>query len=86
VTAWDGNVYVGSSALISLGADLGVPGCILALANAEPERCVRAFAGDAGAQRELAASHTAMRRGGFPRGIKALTAARWETSVAARMG
>lgn len=86
VTRWDGALYVGSSALISLAADLGLPGCILALANAEPERCVRAFAGDGVAQRELAGAHTAMRLDGFPAGIKRLTAARWGTPIATRMG
>ena len=86
VEAWDGNLYVGSSAIVALAGAIGLPGCILALANAEPERCVRAFEGDGGAQRELAGSHTAMRLGGFPGGIKELTAARWGTSIAARMG
>jgi 4-hydroxy-tetrahydrodipicolinate synthase len=86
IATWNGNVYVGSSAIVSLAGSLGLPGCILALANAEPERCVRAFAGDGGAQRELAAAHTAMRTGGFPAGIKRLTADRWGTSIAARMG
>jgi dihydrodipicolinate synthase/N-acetylneuraminate lyase len=86
INTWDGNLYVGSSALVSLAGSLGLPGCILALANAEPERCVRAFAGDGGAQGELAAAHTSMRTGGFPAGIKGLTADRWGTSIAARMG
>lgn len=86
ITVWDGHLYPGSSAVVGYAGLLGLPGAILALANAEPERCVRAFAGDGAAQRELAAAHTAMRARGFPAGIKQLTAARWGTSTAARMG
>jgi 4-hydroxy-tetrahydrodipicolinate synthase len=47
-----GDTYVGSSAL--------------ALANVAPERCVRAFAGNTTAQRDLARQHLAVRRGGIP--------------------
>ncbi|MBA2282777.1 MAG: hypothetical protein H0W25_16335, partial [Acidimicrobiia bacterium] len=86
LAVWDGNVYVGSHALISMAAAVGLPGCILALANAEPERCVRAFVGDGSAQRELAGAATALRTGGFPHGIKALTAARWGTATTTRLG
>ncbi|MGH9136706.1 MAG: dihydrodipicolinate synthase family protein, partial [Acidimicrobiales bacterium] len=86
LTAWGGHLYVGSSAVVSYAGQLGLPGAILALANAEPERCVAAFDGDGAAQRELAAAHTAMRTGGFPAGIKAQTAARWGTSIRARIG
>ena len=89
LTAWDGHLYTGSSAVVSYAAQLGLAGAILALANAEPELCVRSFAagpegGDA--QRRLAAAHTAMRTGGFPIAIKQLTAARWGTSPVARLG
>ncbi|MGH2704720.1 MAG: hypothetical protein ACRDJ4_06415 [Actinomycetota bacterium] len=64
---------------------MGCAGAILALANAEPERCAAAFAGDASAQRAIAGPH---RRGltRFPTGIKQLTAERFGTSVATRMG
>lgn len=86
LTVWDGHLYVGSSAIVSYAGQLGLAGAILALANAEPELCVRAFAGDGAAQRSLAAAHTAMRTGGFPGGIKQLTAARWGTSTTARQG
>jgi len=86
LTVWDAHLYVGSSAIVSYAGQLGLAGAILALANAEPERCVRAFAGDGAAQRELAAAHTAMRAGGFPGGIKQLTAARWATSTVSRLG
>jgi 4-hydroxy-tetrahydrodipicolinate synthase len=86
LTVWDGHLYAGSSAVVSYVGQLGLPGVILALANAEPERCVQAFVGDGAAQRELAAAHTTMRVEGFPAGIKQLTATRWGTSTVSRMG
>jgi 4-hydroxy-tetrahydrodipicolinate synthase len=58
---------------------------MLALANAEPERCAAAFAGDAAAQLDLVPSHRAARRG-FPDGLKALVADRFGTSRVARLG
>jgi 4-hydroxy-tetrahydrodipicolinate synthase len=85
LVAWDGRLYVGSSAILSLAGPLGCTGAILALANAEPERCIDAFAGDAKAQRALAESHLAAREA-FPWGIKRLTAARWGTTTHSRMG
>lgn len=85
LTAWDRPVYPGSSALVAYAGILGCAGVILALANAEPERCVAAFAGDGAAQLELVESHSAQ-RGPFPHAIKALTARRFGTSTAARMG
>ena len=88
--AWDRPVYTGSSALVSAAAGLGCPGVILALANAEPEGCVAAWhdgRGDGAAQRALTAAHLAQRgAGGFPHGIKALTAVKFGTSTATRMG
>jgi dihydrodipicolinate synthase/N-acetylneuraminate lyase len=83
--AWDGPLYVGSSALLPLAGALGCAGAILALANVHPELCVAAFAGDAAAQRALAADHLAARTR-FPASIKAMTARRFGTSTAARMG
>jgi 4-hydroxy-tetrahydrodipicolinate synthase len=82
---WDRPLYVGSAALLALAGPLGCAGAILALANAEPERCMAAFSGDAGAQRGLAGAHRGA-QGDFPRGIKRLTAARFGTSPVARMG
>ena len=88
--AWDRPVYPGSSALVSTAAVLGCPGVILALANAEPEGCVAAWnggEGDGAAQRRLTSAHLAQRaHGGFPHGIKALTAAKFGTPAHARMG
>jgi 4-hydroxy-tetrahydrodipicolinate synthase len=83
--AWDGPVYVGASSLLIMAGLVGAAGAILALANAEPEACAAAFAGDGDAQRDLAAAHFAALRS-FPRGVKELTAKRFGTSSAARMG
>jgi 4-hydroxy-tetrahydrodipicolinate synthase len=85
LAAWDGHLYVGSSAILALAGPLGCAGAILALANAEPEGCIDAFAGDAKAQRALAESHLAA-RAAFPQGIKTLTAARWGIPTHSRMG
>lgn len=82
---WDKPIYTGSSALLALAGPLGATGAILALANAEPELCVAAFEGDAGAQRKLAAAHLAA-RAPFPGAIKDLTARRFNTSTTARLG
>jgi 4-hydroxy-tetrahydrodipicolinate synthase len=54
---YTGDTYVGSSALLALAGPMGATGALLALANAEPERCVVAFAGDAVTQRDLAERH-----------------------------
>jgi 4-hydroxy-tetrahydrodipicolinate synthase len=84
LSTWDRPVYPGSSAMVTFGAAIGCPGAILALANAEPDDCVAAFGGDAEAQLRLVAGH--LRAKDFPHGLKALTAARFGTSTAARMG
>lgn len=82
---WDRPVYTGSAAILSLAGPIGCAGAILALANAEPELCVAAFEGDAGAQRKLAPAHLGT-RGPFPGAIKDLTARRFHTSTTSRMG
>lgn len=69
-----GDLYTGSSWLLSSAGPLGCPGAILALANAEPERCVAAFSGDVDAQRALTPGNLALRAG------------RLKESVAARFG
>jgi 4-hydroxy-tetrahydrodipicolinate synthase len=85
ISSYRGWLYVGSSALLALAGPLGCAGAILALANAEPERCVAAFSGDAGAQRQLAGAYLASKRD-FPRGLKELVAERFDTSLVARLG
>lgn len=82
---WDRPIYVGSSAILSFAGPLGCAGAILALANAEPELCVSAFAGDPAAQRRITPAHLEARRS-FPGAIKTLTAKRFGTSAVARMG
>ena len=84
VHRWGGPVYVGSSALLLMAGLVGAAGAILTLANADPERCVAAFAGDADAQLALAPGHfKAMWN--FPAGVKALTADRFDTSTVTRL-
>jgi dihydrodipicolinate synthase/N-acetylneuraminate lyase len=83
--AYAGWLYVGSSALLVQAGAVGCAGAILALANAEPEGCVAAFAGDGEAQLALAAAHERAQRA-FPAGLKALLAGRFGTSPAVRLG
>lgn len=83
LSGWDRPVFPGAATLLSYAGPLGCPGAILALANAAPERCAAAFAGDPAAQLALTADHLAAQRA-FPAGIKALTAARWGTSTVSR--
>jgi 4-hydroxy-tetrahydrodipicolinate synthase len=85
LSTWDGRVYVGSSALTLLAGALGAAGAILAVANAVPEDSVAAWHGDAAAQLRLTAAHGAA-KSAFPHGLKDLVAARFGTSVAARLG
>ena len=83
IAHYRGATYVGSSALLALAGPMGGAGAILALANVEPERCCRAFAGDATAQRELADRHLAVRAGG-PAAVKQILAADRGISAAVR--
>ena len=84
LTTWPRPLYVGSSALLALAGPLGCAGAILTLANAEPEGCVAAFAGDAAAQLALAGAHREALVA-FPAGIKRLTARRFGTSTVTRL-
>ncbi len=84
LTEWDRPVYVGSSAILSFAGPLGCPGAILALANAEPELCAAAFAGDSAAQLELTAAHVAAHEE-FPRRLKEMVAKRFGTSPVSRL-
>ena len=72
--AFDRPLYVGSSAYLSLAGPLGATGAILGLANTDPELCIRAFAGDTDAQRDLIPLHLEMGRD-FPHGLKRRIAA-----------
>jgi dihydrodipicolinate synthase/N-acetylneuraminate lyase len=84
IAHYPGATYVGSSALLALAGPMGGAGAILALANVEPERCCRAFAGDATAQRELADRHREVQAGG-PAALKRILAASRGTSAAVRV-
>ena len=76
-------MYTGSSALLSFAGPLGCAGAILSLANVEPERCARAFAGDVVAQAGLAEAHLAAHER-FPRHLKEMVASRFGTSTVCR--
>jgi 4-hydroxy-tetrahydrodipicolinate synthase len=80
---YEGPLYTGSSALLSFAGPLGCAGAILSLANVEPERCKRAFAGDIVAQVALADAHLAAHER-FPRRLKKMVAARFGTSAVCR--
>jgi 4-hydroxy-tetrahydrodipicolinate synthase len=82
---FDRDIYVGSTTVLAMGGVVGATGAILVLANAEPERCSAAFAGDGKAQVELAAPHRASMVG-FPAGIKRLVGERFGVSTVARVG
>lgn len=85
VVDYAGLVYVGSPTVLTMAGAVGATGALLAVANAAPELCVAAFAGDGTAQRKLLNVHRTA-RGSFPEGIKQLTAQRFGTSQTARMG
>lgn len=85
LAAWSGWTYVGSSVLTAYAGVLGGAGAILAIANAVPEDCLAAWAGDAAAQRRMLQAHRAAKTR-FPHGLKSLVADRFGTSTAARMG
>ncbi|MGH9069401.1 MAG: dihydrodipicolinate synthase family protein [Acidimicrobiales bacterium] len=80
-----GSLWVGSPSLVLLAAAMGGAGAILALANALPERCLAALAGDVAAQAELAGAHL-VTSGRFPAALKELTARRYGTPATARLG
>ena len=67
--AYDGPLYVGSSAYLALAGPLGATGAILSLANTDPEGCIAALAGDMEAQRALLPGHRESRVD-FPAGLK----------------
>ena len=82
---YGGAIYTGSSALLSFAGPLGCAGAILSLANIEPERCARAFAGDVVAQAALVEAHLAAHER-FPRRLKEMVAERFGTSTTSRLG
>ena len=77
MAGWRGAVFTGSTRTLQLARSLGAAGAILGIANAEPEACLAAFAGDATAQARLDDATERAAADGFPQGLKRLTAARF---------
>jgi 4-hydroxy-tetrahydrodipicolinate synthase len=82
---FDRPLYVGAAMLVLLAGSLGIAGAILAVANADPEDAIAAFAGDPAAQRALLAAHRRV-KARFPFGLKDAIADRFGTSRATRLG
>ena len=85
VEDFDGQIYSGAASLCLYAGALGLPGMILAIANAFPQEAQAAFAGDAKAQLKLSKPDIAGSVA-FPAGIKQLTHEAYGTSTAARIG
>jgi 4-hydroxy-tetrahydrodipicolinate synthase len=82
---FDHPLYVGAAMLVLMAGSLGIAGAILAVANADPEHAIAAFAGDPAAQRALLAAHRRV-KARFPFGLKDAVADRFATSRATRLG
>ena len=82
---FDRPLYVGAAMLVLLAGSLGIVGAILAVANADPEHAIAAFAGDPAAQRALLTAHRRV-KARFPFGLKDAIADRFGTSRATRLG
>ena len=78
-------LYTGHPTLIHLAGAIGCSGAILALANVDPEGCLRAWAGDGTVQRELINGHRAQSLTGIP-GLKRTLCALHGTSPVTRVG
>jgi 4-hydroxy-tetrahydrodipicolinate synthase len=81
---YPGDTYAGSAGYLALAGPMGAAGALLALANLAPEACVRAWGGDAAAQRDRAAQHRAVRAGG-PAQLKRMLAGADGTSPVSRI-
>lgn len=79
-------LYVGDASILLQAGLVGATGAILAVANVDPERSLRAFAGDADAQRELATVDRRVSGAPFPQVLKEQIAERFGTSTVTRMG
>jgi 4-hydroxy-tetrahydrodipicolinate synthase len=82
---FSGDLWTGAASLITLSAAVGASGALVAAANAVPEDCVAAFAGDGTAQVRVAALDRAA-SADFPAGVKRATAERFGTSPVTRVG
>lgn len=85
VEDFDGQIYSGATALCLYGGALGLPGMILAVANAFPQEAQAAFGGDVKAQLKLTKPDL-ISSSSFPSGIKQLTHDAYGTSTVARIG
>jgi 4-hydroxy-tetrahydrodipicolinate synthase len=77
-------LYAGHPTLIHLAGAISCSGAILALANVDPEGCLRAWAGDGTIQRELINGHRAQSLTGIP-GLKRTLCALHGTSPVTRV-
>lgn len=84
LSRYPGDTYAGSAGYLALAGPMGAAGALLALANLAPEACIRAWGGDAAAQRDLAARHLAVRTGG-PAELKRMLAGADGTSPVSRI-
>ena len=77
-------VYTGHPALVHLAGSIGCSGAILALANVDPEGCIRAWDGDGTVQRELINGHRSNALAGIA-GLKRTLCALHGTSPTTRV-
>jgi 4-hydroxy-tetrahydrodipicolinate synthase len=77
-------VYTGSAALALQAAAMGATGAILALANVDPDGCIRAWDGDGGCQRDLVNGHRVGALSGVA-GLKRVLHGLYGTSVTTRL-
>ena len=78
-------LYTGHATLIHLAGAIGCSGAILALANVDPEGCLRAWKGDGTVQRELISGHRSNALAGIA-GLKRALHALHGTSPVTRVG
>ena len=78
-------IYTGHPTLVHLAAAIGCSGAILALANVDPDGCLRAWKGDGTVQRELISGHRSNALAGID-GLKRALCALHGTSPVTRVG
>ena len=78
-------LYTGAASLVHLAGAIGCSGAILALANIDPEGCLRAWKGDGTVQRELISGHRSNALAGIA-GLKRALCALHGTSPVTRVG
>jgi 4-hydroxy-tetrahydrodipicolinate synthase len=78
-------VYTGSAAILLQARAMGCSGAILALANVDPDGCIRAWDGDGACQRELVNGHRPGALAGIA-GLKRALSGLYGTSIVMRLG